>query len=64
MAKPATVHETDNIRIEWNGSATFNVYAFGIEVDAFTCYGLACEADARTVAREYYVENVGMNTTW
>jgi hypothetical protein len=60
-----TVLLTDNIRIDWNGSATFNVYAFGVETDAFTVYGITNNSDAELAAKEWYWENVSPNLgTW
>lgn len=38
-----------NLRIEWNGSATFNVYAFGRPVFCSTRYGASEPGGACTV---------------
>jgi hypothetical protein len=57
------VFQSDNIRIEWNRSATFNVYAFGLEVECFTCYDVESNYTARKVAREWYHDNVP-SLTW
>jgi hypothetical protein len=49
---------TDNLRIEWNESATFNVYFGRQNVECFTHYG--AEGNARLAtryAREWIIDN-------
>lgn len=49
---------TDNLRIEWNESATFNVYYGQQNVECFTRYGAEGNAPlAVRYAREWIIEN-------
>lgn len=43
----------DGIVITWNGSATFNAYADGVEFDVFTAYGIDTIADAIAAAQSH-----------
>jgi len=49
----------DDLYIEWNGSATFNVYGGGQNIECFTVYGP--ENDLRLAtryAREWIIQNL------
>mgnify|MGYP003135034201 CR=1 FL=1 len=46
------------ITIKWNGSATFNVYSDGKEVDVFTHYGIKTADAAKESAEGWHKINV------
>jgi hypothetical protein len=43
--------------IMWNGSATFNVYLNGKEVDVFTRYNITSVGEAEVAAEEWMTED-------
>lgn len=47
----------DNLRIEWNESATWNVFYGRKNVDCFTQYGVTNRIHAGRVAREWVMAN-------
>ena len=52
------VYSHDHIVITWNGSATFNMYVLGDNVDAFTVYGCETLADAIESAQSH-MDDIG-----
>jgi len=46
------------VTIKWNGSATFNVYSDGKEVDVFTHYGIKTADAAKESAEGWHKLNV------
>lgn len=55
MKMRARVSETT--RIEWNGSATYNVWQGMENVDCFTNYSATTVAEAREIAEAWWAEN-------
>lgn len=64
-ARKARTRVTPVTRIEWNGSATFNVWQSGItadgyvneNVECFTHYNVESVEHARQIADAWWVEN-------
>ena len=59
-----TVHTDGNhYRIEWNGSATFNIQipvgGQWVDVECFTCYDIDGESEAFNYAIDWMLENIG-----
>ena len=56
------LHNDDHLRIEWNGSATFNIQipvgGQWVDVECFTCYGIESEHEAFEYALEWINENM------
>ena len=57
-----TQHDDCEIRIEWNGSATFNIQipvgGQWVDIECFTCYGIDNEHEAFEYALEWINENM------
>lgn len=47
----------DNLRIEWNESATYNVYYGQKNVDCFTNYNARNRIEAGRIARQWVIDN-------
>jgi hypothetical protein len=56
-----TEHKGNEIRVEWNESATFNLQTpIGgqwVDYECFTCYGIKNETDAMLYALEYLLQS-------
>ncbi len=53
MAESATVYKEGPLRVEWNGSATFNIFDGKNNVDVWTTYDVNTKEEAEKVAREH-----------
>ena len=63
-----TEHYGEEIRIEWNESATFNlqmpVGGEWVDYHCFTCYGIESEQEALEHAMEVILESENEVTEW
>tara|TARA_R110001592_G_scaffold180413_1_gene422730 strand:- start:1004 stop:1207 length:204 start_codon:yes stop_codon:yes gene_type:complete len=52
----------ENLRVEWNGQATFNIQDFiagkWVDVDCFTQYDVRSEFEAKEVATDWILTNL------
>jgi hypothetical protein len=48
-----TVYDKNGYRVEWNGSATFNIYRGKENIDVWTEYGIENENQANDAAEEH-----------
>jgi len=53
MIGETLVFNDSDTQIYWNGSATFNVFACGENIDCFTVYGVTNSSDAIWHARNW-----------
>lgn len=68
--KGARTRVTGKTRIEWNGSATFNVWQSGTtkngyvneNVNCFTCYDVESVEQAHLVAEAWWEENQDLHS--
>jgi hypothetical protein len=48
---------SDNLRVEWNGSATYNVFYGQKNVNCFTNYETKNAKHAARIARQWIIDN-------
>lgn len=53
MAERETVYNKNGYKVEWNGSATFNIFRDGKEIDVWTEYGVDNVTDAKRSAESH-----------